>query len=116
LELRVIPQQGETRRRHDNKVIKKGLTRLRVPVLKGRFSLRMNESQRNRKPRLSQIPAMKKKSASQSAFSNLPLLTGLFLVLIGVFLALLGFAHSPRKRSRGITQPRDLSISRPSRI
>ena len=34
---------------------------------------------------------MKKKSASQSAFFNLRLLTGLFLVLTGVFLALLGF-------------------------
>src|ERR1044071_5587218 len=34
---------------------------------------------------------MKKKSASQSAFFNLRLLTGLFLVLTGVFLALMGF-------------------------
>src|SRR6266487_195322 len=34
---------------------------------------------------------MKKKSASQSAFFNLRVLTGLFLVLAGVFLALLGF-------------------------
>jgi hypothetical protein len=34
---------------------------------------------------------MKKKSASQSAFLNLRVLTGLFLVLAGVFLALLGF-------------------------
>src|ERR1700731_570460 len=33
---------------------------------------------------------MKKKSASQSAFFNLRLLTGLFLVLTGVFLALAG--------------------------
>src|SRR5947207_980467 len=34
---------------------------------------------------------MKKKSVSQSAFFNLRVLTGLFLVLAGVFLALLGF-------------------------
>src|SRR5438105_1074475 len=34
---------------------------------------------------------MKKKSASQSAFFNLRVLIGLFLVLAGVFLALLGF-------------------------
>src|SRR6266850_1786289 len=36
---------------------------------------------------------MKKKSASQSAFFNLRVLTGLFLVLSGVFLALLGFGR-----------------------
>ena len=35
---------------------------------------------------------MKKKSASRSAFSNLRLLTGLFLALAGVFLALVGFS------------------------
>src|SRR5438876_12334113 len=34
---------------------------------------------------------MKKKSASQSAFSNLRVLIGLFVVLAGVFLALAGF-------------------------
>src|SRR4029077_20072688 len=34
---------------------------------------------------------MKKKSTSQSAFYNLRLLIGLFIVLAGVFLALLGF-------------------------
>ena len=34
---------------------------------------------------------MKKKSASKSAFFNLRVLIGLFLVLAGVFLALLGF-------------------------
>src|SRR5256886_6700897 len=34
---------------------------------------------------------MKKKSASQSAFFNLRVLIGLFIVLAGVFLALLGF-------------------------
>src|SRR5205823_13183995 len=34
---------------------------------------------------------MKKKSASQSAFFNLRILIGLFIVLAGVFLALLGF-------------------------
>src|SRR5213079_3014715 len=34
---------------------------------------------------------MKKKSASQSAFFNLRVLIGLFVVLAGVFLALLGF-------------------------
>src|SRR5919106_1614165 len=33
---------------------------------------------------------MKKKSASQSAFFNLRVLIGLFMVMIGVFLALLG--------------------------
>src|SRR6266404_8511861 len=33
---------------------------------------------------------MKKKSASQSAFFNLRVLTGLFIVLAGVFLALAG--------------------------
>src|SRR5436190_2901449 len=36
---------------------------------------------------------MKKKSASQSAFFNLRVLTGLFLVLAGVFLALMGFGR-----------------------
>jgi hypothetical protein len=36
---------------------------------------------------------MKKKSASQSAFFNLHVLTGLFLGLAGVFLALLGFGQ-----------------------
>src|SRR6266487_3611920 len=34
---------------------------------------------------------MKKKSTSQSAFFNLRVLIGLFVVLAGVFLALLGF-------------------------
>src|SRR6184192_3298625 len=34
---------------------------------------------------------MKKKSASQSAFLNLRVLIGVFIVLAGVFLALLGF-------------------------
>src|SRR5437667_12817277 len=34
---------------------------------------------------------MKKKSSSQSAFFNLRVLIGLFVVLAGVFLALLGF-------------------------
>ena len=34
---------------------------------------------------------MKKKSASQSAFFNLRVLIGLFTILAGVFLALLGF-------------------------
>src|SRR5713101_6213961 len=34
---------------------------------------------------------MKKKSASQSAFFNLRVLIGLFIVLAGVFLALVGF-------------------------
>src|SRR5438093_13559646 len=34
---------------------------------------------------------MKKKSASRSAFFNLRVLIGLFIVLAGVFLALLGF-------------------------
>src|SRR5205807_660847 len=34
---------------------------------------------------------MKKKSASQSAFFNLRVLIGLFIVLVGVFLALAGF-------------------------
>ena len=46
LELRVIPQQGKTRRQHDNKVIKKGLTRFAFLSLKGSFSLRMDESQK----------------------------------------------------------------------
>src|ERR1700730_9987095 len=36
---------------------------------------------------------MKTKSAAQSAFFNLRVLTGLFLVLAGVFLALLGFGR-----------------------
>ena len=44
---------------------------------------------------------MKKKSASQSAFFNLRLLTGLFLVLTSVFLALLGFGQfSAQAQSR----------------
>ncbi|PYL68492.1 MAG: hypothetical protein DMF28_06485, partial [Verrucomicrobia bacterium] len=38
-----------------------------------------------------QIPIMKKKSASQSAFFNLRVLIGLFIALAGAFLALLGF-------------------------
>jgi len=53
---------------------------------------------------------MKKKSASQSAFSNLPLLTGLFLVLIGVFLALLGFgAFSAQAQSRNNAATRSVN-------
>src|SRR6266568_951075 len=36
---------------------------------------------------------MKKKSTSQSAFFHLRILTGLFLVLAGVFLALMGFSR-----------------------
>src|SRR5437870_794754 len=55
---------------------------------------------------------MKKKSASQSAFFNLRVLIGLFIVLAGVFLALAGFggfsafAPTPQK-NRVITQSAD---------
>ena len=52
---------------------------------------------------------MKKKSASQSAFFNLRVLIGLFIVLAGVFLALLGFGtspHTPSKSSRLSAQAR----------
>ena len=55
--------------------------------------------------RLRRSHIMKKKSASQSAFFNLRVLTGLFLVLTGVFLGSWALASSPRKRSRGIMQP-----------
>src|ERR1043166_5625475 len=41
--------------------------------------------------RSAQTPTMKQKSASQSAFFNLRVLIGLFVVLTGVFLALIGF-------------------------
>src|SRR4030095_13348557 len=53
---------------------------------------------------------MKKKSASQSAFFNLRLLTGLFLVLTGVFLALLGFgAFSAQAQSRNNAATRSVN-------
>src|SRR4029453_13726083 len=46
---------------------------------------------RNNKTKTSaRNPSMKKKSASQSAFFNLRVLIGLFVVLAGVFLALVG--------------------------
>ena len=48
---------------------------------------------------------MKKKSASQSAFFNLRLLTGLFLVLTGVFLALLGFGQFSAQAQQPATPP-----------
>ena len=49
---------------------------------------------------------MKKKSASQSASFNLRILTGLFLVLAGVFLALLGFgAYSAQAQQLDLTVP-----------
>ena len=59
---------------------------------------------------------MKKKSASQSAFFNLRVLIGLFIVLAGVFLALVGFGAFSRhcdthKRSR-ITL--EVTVSDPS--
>src|SRR4029450_5209165 len=44
---------------------------------------------------------MKKKSASQSAFLNLRLLTGLFLGLAAVFLALLGFGKFSAQAQQG---------------
>src|SRR6266496_5159035 len=48
---------------------------------------------------------MKKKSTSQSAFLNLRVLIGLFVVLAGVFLALVGFgAFSAQAQKPTITQ------------
>jgi high-affinity Fe2+/Pb2+ permease len=50
---------------------------------------------------------MKKKSASQSAFLNLRLLTGLFLGLAAVFMALLGFGQfsaQAQQGNKGVTQ------------
>src|SRR5438552_11393465 len=46
---------------------------------------------------------MKTKSASQSAFFNLRLLVGLFVVLAGVFLALLGFGVFSAKAQQNYT-------------
>ena len=43
---------------------------------------------------------MKKKSASQSAFFNLRVLIGLFTVLAGVFLALLGFGTAQAQQKK----------------
>src|ERR1700730_17566699 len=45
---------------------------------------------------------MKNKSASQSAFFNLRLLIGLFIVLAGVFLALLGFGVAQAQQKNHI--------------
>ena len=57
---------------------------------------------------------MKKKSASQSAFLNLRILTGLFLGLAGVFLALLGFgqfsAHAQQQATPAINQSMSTGI------
>src|SRR5438876_4617577 len=53
---------------------------------------------------------MKKKSASQSAFFNLRVLIGLFTVLAGVFLALLGFgafSAQAQQKSRIIVNSTD---------
>ena len=60
---------------------------------------------------------MKKKSASQSAFFNLRVLIGLFIVLAGVFLALVASACSPQRSSSAQAQQKlKLSpIHRPSR-
>jgi hypothetical protein len=44
-----------------------------------------------RRPQTQNKKRMKKKSSSQSAFFNVRVLTGLFVILVGVFLALLGF-------------------------
>ena len=46
---------------------------------------------------------MKKKSASQSAFFNLRVLIGLFTVLAGVFLALLGFGTAQAQQKKKAT-------------
>ena len=43
---------------------------------------------------------MKKKSASQSAFFNVRVLIGMFIVLAGVFLALVGFRRCSRQRPK----------------
>src|SRR5438876_4554830 len=51
---------------------------------------------------------MKKKSASQSAFFNLRVLIGLFIVLAGVFLALAGFGIAQaQQKSHIITNSKD---------
>jgi hypothetical protein len=50
---------------------------------------------------------MKKKSASQSAFFNLPILIGLFIVLAGVFLALAGFGVAQAQQNYIITNSTD---------
>src|SRR5712692_459885 len=53
---------------------------------------------------------MKKKSASQSAFFNLRVLIGLFMVLAGVFLALVGFgafSAQAQQKQNIITQSAD---------
>ena len=65
---------------------------------------------------------MKKKSASQSAFFNLRVLIGLFIVLAGVFLALVGFgvfsatAQSVSKDEKGKIITSSIGPSRPSWI
>src|SRR3977135_788277 len=45
---------------------------------------------------------MKKNSASQSTFFNLRILIGLFMVLAGVFLALLGFGVAQAQQKNNI--------------
>ncbi len=50
---------------------------------------------------------MKKKSASQSAFFNLRVLIGLFIVLAGVFLALLGFDVAQAQQNYSTTKSID---------
>src|SRR6266540_5588172 len=55
---------------------------------------------------------MKKKSASQSAFFNLRVLIGLFIILTGVFLALAGFGTfsalaQAQQKNRIITNSKD---------
>ena len=50
---------------------------------------------------------MKKKSASRSAFANLRLLTGLFLALAGVFLALVGFSAQAQQKNKATTTSAD---------
>src|SRR5919108_6444268 len=56
---------------------------------------------------------MKKKSTSQSAFFSLRLLIGLFMVLVSVFLALLGFGafSAQAQQNYTVTSPRGANAS-----
>ena len=96
----------------------KVLTRLRLPDFKkGFFSQNERKPREIRKQDSAQIPSMKKKSTSQSAFFNLRVLIGLFIVLAGVFLALLGFGtfSGLTASSAQAQQTRNHQVHRPTR-
>src|SRR6266487_638044 len=71
------------------------------------FALQVNR-------RLAQIPSMKKKSTSQSAFFNLCVLIGLVVVLAGVFLTLLGFGAFSNASAQVVKVSTPLDRRRPA--